>query len=717
MKTKNLFLIVFLTISLGYCYGQDTVKPSITSSELLVKDVNLTVDDLLNNGEVKKAAAHIKDKKTYCQEVADVKLCEAGLNFTTGYLYQQASLKDNQNSRAYQKRAIVYYEKVLTSYPNNKAALSNFIQLIAVQDIDPSIIKKLELMAKKYPAERINIYVQIGDMYKDDNNLQKACDYYKKAYKEDPFSEKACGAMVALYTKYEFSCVMRKDIRQLALDCQEIDLPNYSEELLRKELILYFNNKEYKKALESLVFWSYIMSNNNWLSSSKVLRLKTKLFPKKQIRSRAENPIYNALDELQDLIEVVQVEDTNSIKFWKGYSPKIYSYGESSKIEPKSVFYKIMHAKGVKENFKGNVENAEKFWEVILKETRNDDKALFTVVASDMAQLYNNNQRLDPSDKKLNELIIRLFDMKGAAYGENDLRMIRKYHITLGSIFYSKKKWDGAGFANARFQLSNAIDNRLGPIVNPKLRRMLGDVYHELNQDKNAINSYKESVQDYLSFDLIKDADMLMNDIKKKYNISMNSNQKKDLEGIQMIIDWRKEFKNPKNKLLKNEVTVMDYLAKISKAEKDANKVLSKEFVKLQFFKGLSDLGALVSENRKIDKQIILANALEKIDRIYQLSSPTDFNRIKKIKISLEESVEQPKRLEKTQMNKKANLSYNSGSKSGFKTYNVTALNKEIIVPNQLFKLNDVLTNHYTSDSLKNKATIELKGGKFRVKN
>ena len=721
MKTKNLFSIIFLGIFFTNCFGQ-IGSPSPVSykerSRILIKDVNLTIEDFLAKGDIAEAAKHIKNKMSDCIELGDgKKLCEAGLNFTSGYLYQQAAQRDVKNSSAYQKRAITYYEKVLTSYPENKAAWSNFTQLIELQGVNPAIIQKLEGMAKKYPVERINIYVQIGHMYKNDNNLQKACDYYKKAYKEDPFSEKACGAMVALYTKYEFSCVMKKDIRQLAMDCQEIDLPNYSEELLRKELVLYFHNKKYKKALESLVLWSYIMSDNNWLTDSKVIRLKARLLPSKQIQSRAENSIFNALNELQELVATVRVEDVNNSRFWKGYDPEIYTNGELSSIQPKSVFYKILHFKGQKEKFKGNPENAEKFWQVILDETRSDDKAFFTVVASDMAQLYNNNPNLDSSDKKLNRLIIRLFNMKGSAYGESDLRMIRKYHITLGGIFYSKKKWNGEGASNARFQLSRALDNRLGPIVNPKLRSMLGDVYKELNQDKNAINSYIKSAQDYLSFDLIKDADELMNTTSAKYNTSLNSSQKRNIKGIRTIIDWRKEFKNTNNKFLKNEISVTDYLTKVSKSEKEAYKTLPNEFVKLQFFKGLSDLGSLVSESRKIDKQIILANALGKIDEIYQLSSPTDFNRIKKIKISLEESVAQPKRLEKTQMHKKTNLSYDSESKTHFKTYNVTALNKEIIIPNQLFELNDVLQNHYSENKTLKKAEIELSNGKLQIKN
>ena len=107
-----------------------------------------------------------------------------------------------------------------------------------------------------------------------------------------------------------------------------------------------------------------------------------------------------------------------------------------------------------------------------------------------------------------------------------------------------------------------------------------------------------------------------------------------------------------------------------------------------------------------------------KIDKTYQLSSPSDFNRIKNIKITLEESVAQPKRLERTQIHKKVDLSYiSSDTKSGFKTYNVSTLNKEIIVPNQLFELNTMLKNHYSINKSLKKAEIELLKGKFKIKN
>ncbi len=723
MKTKKIYSIIFIAILFSSCFGQDAAPSPVSYEQIsktLVKDLNVTINDYLVEDKVAEAAMHIKSKMFDCLELEDGrKLCEAGLNFTSGYLYQQAALKNGLKSNSYIKRAITYYEKVLYAYPDNKAAWSNFMKLMTQQQgIDPATIAKLEEMAKKYPSERVNIYVRIGDVYRNDNDLQKACSYYQKAYKEDPFSEKACGAMVELYTKYDFSCVMRNDIRQLAMDCQEIDLPNYSEELLRKELLSFFKNKKYTKALESLVLWAYVMADNDWLTSSKVTRLKTNLFPKSVNPNRSGATVYQAIQELQIIVRSEQIENIDAVQFWKGYNPSVNMYDNWGRVLPKSVLYKILYSKGKKKSFQGNPERAEKFWQYVLDKTRDDDRAFFTVVASEMAELYYNNPSLDPSDKKLNKLIIRLFNMKGAAYGANDLRMIRKYHITLGGIFYNKKKWEGDGAANARFQLSRAVSSRFGPIVNPRLRRMLGDVYTELDQNEDAVNAYTKSIEDYLSLDLIRDADRLITIIVERYSTSMNATQSKKLNSLRVLIGWRKEFKNPDNDILKNKMSTNDYLKKVSIAQVEANKSLSKEFVKLQFFKGLSDLGASISDDRKIDKQIIFANALGKIDKIYELSSPTDFNRIKKIKISLEESVEQPKKLEKAKMNKRTDLSYTtSGSKAGFRTYTVNTLNKEVIVPTQLFELNKVLKNHYATDKTLQKAEIEYRNGRPRVKN
>jgi len=700
------------------CFGQtrSTKKKDEERSKLIIKNTTEKVEAFLSAGQINDAAAFIESSKAQCKSLGYQDLCMSGLDFTKGYMYQKAAKLDTINGDNYKKRAVVYYEKVLVTYPNNSAAWSNLMKLYQGLYDHKTTISRLEKLAAEYPNERVNLWVAIGDVYKKNKNYDSACSYYSKAYKEDPFSEKACAAMVGLYTRFNYSCTLSGSVRKLAQDCQEIDLPNYAEELLRKELSLALADKDNTKATKSLILWANLLADEGWEDMRQINRVFQKAFP--DTNQSSNLMVYSVFLELKKILQAKNVDQMGDISFWANPFPRPLDWGDRRELGPKTVLIKFLHVKGRQAYFRKDLQEAESFWVEALKLAKDYDNAYFTVVASDLAKFYNTHPKLDPEDQKLNDLVVDLFDMKGAAYEESDLEMIRKYHITLGAIFYDKKKWEGGYATNAEFQLKRAISERLGPIVNPRLKSMLGDVYKELDRKEDAVNAYSLSVQDYLSLDQVSKAEKLLGTVNTNYERAMNDKQRNTLTAVGSIINWRKELSAVDNDVKNNQKKMSQYLEETTNLEKEVSKALPEDFVKGQFFKGLSDLGSQLPDNRQKDKQILYASALNRITEVKTLSSPKDYGRIKTIKTTLEESVDRSGKLEKTQIQKKANLTYiKAEPKEGTKTYSIPTLGKEIMVPKQLFDLNGALQKQNRLNATDKTVKLQLQNGSFKVKN
>jgi len=704
---------------------------TIISKEMISK-VNEAIKEYLENEEIDKGAAFIQSNMPDCKALKNSNICEAGLNFTSGYFYQQAARKNTMEKESYQKTAVSFYEKVLEIYPDNKLALNNLINLNKELGDTKSTIKLLLGFEQLYPQERVKYFVQIGDIYSGEGEFASACAAYRQAYVENQFSEQACGAMVKLYTNNNYPCALTSNMRQFAYDCQEIDLSNYSEKILRKEFTIAVKDQEYKKAKESMILWAKVIVDNGWLDPLRVARLNMQLFPADiEIPTEAVN-IKLALTELEELFGAKNVAEVNAIgvEYWDADQPEIRVWKAWDEVRPVSVFSKLLYMKGRKAYFNGNHKTADDFWNFALEPSEYFNPTLFTIVAADLAQLYTTSKELDPGRDKFDNLVGRLFGMKGSAYLNGDKEMIRKLHITLGGVFYENKIWgnsEGFGARNAKFQLERALSEDLGPIVNPELRKMLGDVYINLTRDDRpnqritliakAVDTYSDAIRDYLSLDQINKADRLQTRCLEQYGSRVADNNKtKLLRELGNLIRWRKNLADPNNIVVKGETTINRYLVSVNKAEKSAAKNLPADFVQIQFFKGLSDLGSNLSDARKKDKQLIYANALNRLKTVNDLPSTRDFNRINDIKFVLEESVGQTRELREVQMNKKAALSYDKGKDSNSRILSVPTFKKDILVPEQLFTLNDKLQDDYKKTNSRDLIKYELNKGQFELK-
>ncbi|MDO5981598.1 tetratricopeptide repeat protein [Flavivirga spongiicola] len=676
-----------------------------------------------------------------CQSFNDPEKCRAGLNFAKAYLYQRTARKEEDITRInYRDTAAFYYKKVLEIYPNSKSALTNLEKLDAERGALSSTVERLEDLANTYPSKRTDYLIKIGDLYKKNKNLSKSCQYYSRAYSEDPFSKKACGALVDLYVRKDFICDSGNSIRKFAFNCQEIDAPNYAEKLLRKELSLALKEKAYRKANESLILWANVLANNGWMDPAQVDRFRLALFPKGSRSEPMAKRIEEAMKELKTIFEAERPRSIAQPKFWINKRPSLIVSNEEIEIGPLYVLLRLYKKKGETAYFKSDFKTSEAHWNRALSLSKNYDRAFFTEVASDLAEMYDLYPKMDPDKAKLNKLIVFLFEGKGQSYGrkslgneysEKDLRMIRRYHITLGTIFYKdKSKWDGRGARNARFQLEHVFnpmmgrvdhhfDPRFGETVKPKLRTMLATIYEKSERDNDAINTYFKAIQDYLGLDQMTSAADLYKKLKERLVSKMTAKQRKSFNHYGELIELRNRMRDKQHPLITDQIDISKFIDDFSDVQNLMYKHIPKEVVQVQFFKAYSDLASNVDDSKKLEKQILSVNALTNIQTLNYLPSPMDFNKISKIKRTLEESIEQPDRLGNTKMYNKTNTTYELTTKqSGAKSYTTSSLNKVINIPEKLFQINNTLQKHYDEVTPANKeiARFETKNGEFKLK-
>lgn len=246
MKTKYIISLVFCLVSSIGIEGQsqnEDLAPQ--SSRQFISQVSLQLNERISNGDYLAIDRIIADQLPRCQSMSDRTTCEAGLYFLGGHQYQTALLKAKSvkhelrfSAGEFREKAEAYYQRVLEYFPDNEAALSNLYKLKEADGVNESTIGRLEALSEQFPSEKVEYLVRIGDLYKGENDLSPACEYYYKAYRHDPYSELACKRMVELFLENQFYCPENQDIISLAAYCIEIDLPHYAEQVLRKALIL-----------------------------------------------------------------------------------------------------------------------------------------------------------------------------------------------------------------------------------------------------------------------------------------------------------------------------------------------------------------------------------------------------------------------------------------------------------------------------------------------
>ncbi len=712
MKTITaLLLILSYFIPLTFCQDMGSAK---AAAKTFVRNSQEQLAVMIESGQMDQAEREIHAAIKACRSMADTQTCSAGIYFTAAWLYHQAvKSRGAENRESYLDQAAKYYNQVLSLLPHNQDALSNLMEVKQLAGSFEAQIDMLNEMMAANPDQQVIYLIRMGDLYRSQHDLANACAAYKKAYWADFYSADACRAMVHLHTSTDFSCHLGENVVYFGYDCQAIGLPNYAIDLFEHEISKAAQGSDHRAGERAVICWADVMAENGWLTIPRVDEMQRHYAHTTDLAA-----IRKPLSQLKQCLAADISLASRRSNFWLQKSPRIQISDNRQHISPLVVYLKIQHQQANAAYFAGRFEEAEKRWRLALESADHFHNAMYTLIAKNLAQLYLDYPGLDPLDTKFNRLVRKLFSMKGAAYSTSDKTLIREYHVTLGSIFYQREKWKGNGASNARHQLGRALSDQLGPIVNPMLRSMLAEVYQQINRPELALESFLYAVQDHLALDQFKEADELLQNTRSYLESQNLPKFLSRLEDLAFVLQLRQEWTSPQHPLLAPDASIYGYLTEMAQLDRKNFSALPSDFVKVQFFKGFTDLAMQMDSKHKAKQQILYAEALQKIRDLHILPSLTDLNRLHHIKRALEQSLEQPRHLPSMQVKQQADLNYPSDRlRERVITYVLPNLNREIEIPLALFKLRDAIQNHYEGDEKMGLPRIELdERMDFRVK-
>jgi tetratricopeptide (TPR) repeat protein len=710
MKTLHLYILIAMLLPAIAFSQKETAHQSPTINKIdsnqdpkaHLREVSLRMTKAWDSDQPAEVISIVDSEIPGCSTQPDSVFCKAAIWYTGGYLFQTGFEQNDSMADNYKGIAASYYRRVLEILPENQDALSNMIRLYEHSAPDVQTIKLMEKLAEEYPTQRINYLLRIGDIYLQQKDPLKANSYYEKAYEEDPWSEPACSRLVNLYVQHGlFYGVPQEKYNANATsdfiyDCQEIGLPNFSEDVARQQVIYKLNKQGLTKEelIGSLLVWIDILAENNWLEQRRMEDLRIPYFEK--------NSSLNAMASLGnqilgELVDITLAKETSQVKkdgFWFNNYTTVKVPGKED-VTTRFVLLKILNAIGEKSYFSGDLVRAEQFWQLGF-ETANFENVLFTVFGKELAQLYMGAPKLDPYGDKLKKLVGELFHGKMNSYLASNTEMIREYHTVLGVIYYDQKKFTGGQYTNAEFQLQHALDPKLGPIINPELRMMLVEVYGANKDSFNMMNENIRAIMDMLRLDRMEEAKKMIvaAEVYAHGNLK-NFNTK--LGALGKIRKFRSACADADATPFENQAAVYQFLRDVKEKETQAITILEPWFVKEQNFKALSDAGQRIPNAQTEWQQQVYSQALMRIADSKELGSYEDYNRLQRIRQSLSTTLDQPGVMATERFNKEAKINYKaSGPGVEYKTFVIPSLDREIQIPQSLFQLNQAVTEYYT---------------------
>ncbi len=627
---------------------------TLCSVNLNAQSITTTTDKIYVSDVIKKAAL-IRGKNTseqsraeaeefllssldHCNTLTQSKSCRSAINYTLGYYNHEDAMATKFSNEEYLNKAEDYYQSFLSDYPDNKKVLQNLQIVQKYLGRGERLEETTNRLIESDPDNKQQHERYYGDVLKNRGQFDDACTQYRNAYLTNPWEEASCRRIVNMFKQADLNCSSYDELEKFAYHCVEAGYPYLSNELLERKLKNELSAGDLEEANETFVHLINILADNGWLSKQRI----------ENMRFSVKSPF----GPLEDLRIVMQNDDPDTwiqSSFWTR-SEEYYNSEETGRVMPMSVLAKIYFSRATDfrkiQKPKETIAALELSMEWIQRYIRNYDEfpSLFFPVSTDLAKAYYKYKRLDPNGRKLIDLENKLFAGKADAYSSGNNRLIREYHTTLGLIYYDQKRWQSNGFAsNAKFQLSRALDSRFGPIINPKLREMLGEVYSELGDKSNAAQSYMDASTDYLRLDKIKRAIATIDMTKDKFASAQNAREKRKLHALSSLAKDRQDWSSATHAILiKSGDQFINEMNEIENKEKSYSKILDKDFVNRQIFKGLSDLAKNTPADRINYQQFLYAAALTKIERSDNLDNLADNNRISDITKSLELSIKSP---------------------------------------------------------------------------
>jgi hypothetical protein len=259
-------------------------------------------------------------------------------------------------------------------------------------------------------------------------------------------------------------------------------------------------------------------------------------------------------------------------------------------------------------------------------------------IVTELAWLEFRFSELDPRGEKLAAVIEQLFVGKAMAYEARDLEAIQRHHVVLGQIYAARGEWEGSGYRNATFQLSNAVRvarqrEQEGGYYEPMpgIKALLGETYEKTGKASAAQDVYVNAAQAYLDSDDLERSGELLARAKSVAPIDQGSPVATKLRATEQILDTRRAVKLPPGDQSSNS-TRPPTMPEASWLEGVVVVGLPADFVSRQRFKVNADL-ALIATNAHAtqDAERYAKAALESATGVNALVGAGDVLRLERV--------------------------------------------------------------------------------------
>ncbi len=713
-------LKIIILFILGLCLPEITTAQAGEMDEKAWQNQSKSVAKEFTNqarimrvADLEGAKEYLRARLETCKDLSRPGPCQTILNFTLGYYYQLDAQDRSDSQLELLQTAKLYYEQALEIYPNNEKVLTNYRFVQRDMGDTEGLINTAQKLTKIFPEQKDEYYREIGDLLVLDSNYSAACKYYLQAYQENQTEPLNCERLVNHYLKTGTNC-FGTAVFKFAYECNEYGLTNLALDVVEQDIKTQLKGDQ--PYFDGLVHLINLMAENGWIDAVRLQRI----FGENETSWPAD------VREINTLF-AGKAPNLQYLHHWNSKN-RIMESPLTGLVSPLTVATKVVYSKA-KDNIyqKGGLRNAVLLLESVVNlyysnydmdELIATDPTTFFNAAGDLASLYHKyKNQFDQDGNKLKRLTNYLFRVKNRSYSKGDIKQIRNFHITLGNIFYEQQKISGGGAANAEFQLRNALDeDRLGPIVNPVLHKMLGDVYVMRSDPKRASQSYMESIQDHMNLDNLAKAESLHREIVAKRLTTNNTEEDQKMKALARLIKLRNYWEGDHK-----EITNLDstrFTQQIQRMEKEYTSfdLLDKKFVDAQFFKGYTDIAIRIPKTQANYRQQLNSKALQLSKDQTSFSTIKDYNRIQNIKSSFEFTSTSPTKARTIQTQTK----YDRNTKKDpieFKTFDIINLGLEVKVPIILYDVSEEITKYYRAEGItKSTPTIELENNRINVR-
>ena len=420
---------------------------------------------LAKSGDWPQADELLSEQLAACSTGDAGLACRPLLAYTQAYLREQQARAEPERRRELLEAATRWYQRVLADVPGHTATVANLVGINRQLGEDQASIRLLEKAIATDANRRDEFAVLLGDLYRDQQDLESALHMYERAATWNPASAVPPERIVEIHRHLPAE---RLGALVERLPAWADAYPRAAERGLRLAIEAAVNAGDRRAAEDSLLQWASLLARQRWLTRRRVDAL---------LQVWEDEP----LRELR-----AYIEDVEHVPGWW-----------RDDTERRQVITEVALALGHQDVDRNGPLAAKKRLARALQELAPESHEYYgqlegfplvrLELQTEFAALLDQYPDIEQGGE-FQDLIWSIFESKGEAYASDDLVAIQRHHTVLGIIYArdSRRELGDHGAMNAVFQLHHAIRaaNRLterGGVYQPlpRLKQMLAEACEE----------------------------------------------------------------------------------------------------------------------------------------------------------------------------------------------------------------------------------------------